>query len=246
MFAIMEKKAPLRRSDGESLRRLVIEVSLEQFGNSGQTVPVTTVNLLAKIKSIEMLHILKMVPGEFAAIARIELRDSKFNVEAIWALEGLQGSKLEHELLDRESDTVFTYFIRSKTSVRRPELVGQGGSMPYLSTPFELKDGKLRITLLGSSSQVKRYLNDLSKQTLVKYRIASLTDARFPPNSPMGRLTDKQRRVLVTAYRLGYYDVPRRITSEELAKNLNLVKSTFSAHVRKAERRLLAELLSEL
>jgi len=228
------------------LRRLVVEISLEQFGNGGQTVPATAINTLAKIKSIEMLHILRMVPGEFAAIVRIELRDPEFNVEGIWALEGLQGSKLEHELLDKESDAVSTYFIRSKTSVRGPELAGQGGSMPYLSTPFELKDGKLRVTLLGSSSQLKRYLSGLSKQTLVKYRIASLTDARFPPNSPVARLTEKQRRVLVTAYRLGYYDVPRRISSEELAKKLNLVKSTFSAHVRKAERRLLAELLSEL
>ena len=228
------------------MRRLVIEISLEQFGNNGPTVPVRALNILTKVKSIEMLHILRMVPGEFAAVVRIELRDPKFNVEAIWALEGLQGSKLEHELLDAESDAVFTYFIRSKTRVRSPGLAGQGGSMPYLSTPFELKDGKLRVTLLGSSSQVKRYLTDLSKQTLVKYRIASLTDAKFPPNSPLGRLTDKQRRVLVAAFRLGYYDVPRRITTEELAKKLSLVKSTFSAHVRKAERRLLTEMLSEL
>ena len=246
MFAIMKKKAPRDGMDGASLRRLVIEISLAQFGNRGQMVPPATADILAKVKSIEMLHILKMVPGEFAAIARIELRDPKFNIEAIWALEGLRGSKLEHELLDRESDAVFTFFIRSKTSVRGPELVGQGGSMPYLSTPFELKDGKLRITLLGSSSQVKRYLTDLSKQALVRYRIASLTDAKFPPNSPMGRLTGKQRRVLITAFRLGYFDVPRRITSEELAKKLDLVKSTLSAHVRKAERRLLTEMLSEL
>jgi hypothetical protein len=209
-------------------------------------VSVTAASILAKVKSIEMLHILRMVPGEFAAIARIELRDPKFNVEAIFALEGL-GSKLETELLDRESDVVFTYFIRGKTRVRwSPGLLGQGGLMPYLSTPFEFKDGKLRVTLLGNASQVKRYLTDLSKQKLVKYRIASLTDARFPPNSPIGRLTDKQRRVLIAAYRLGYYDVPRRITSEELAKKLNLVKSTFSAHVRKAERRLLSEMLCEL
>ena len=223
----------------------MIEISLDQFGESGQKVPVHVVNALAKIRSIEMLHILRMVPGEFSAIVRVELRDPQFNIEEIWALEGLQGSKLEHELLEKESDTVSTYFISSKTNARGPELAGQGGSMPYLSTPFELKDGKLRFTLLGSSSQVKRYLGDLSKQTLVKFRIASLTDARFPPNSPMGRLTEKQRRVLVTAYRLGYYDVPRRISSEELAKKLNLVKSTFSAHVRKAERRLLSDLLSE-
>jgi predicted DNA binding protein len=52
--------------------------------------------------------------------------------------------------------------------------------------------------------------------------------------------------VLIAAYKLGYYDVPRRITSEELAKKLDPVKSTLSAHVRKAERRLLTEMLNEL
>ena len=102
----------------------------------------------------------------------------------------------------------------------------------------------MRLGVLGSSAQIRRYLAIVS-QSRIKCRVVSLTDAKFPPNSPIGRLTDKQRRVLLTAYKLGYYDVPRRITAEKLARKLNLVKSTFSAHVRKAERRLLAEMLSE-
>lgn len=75
-------------------------------------------------------------------------------------------------------------------------------------------------------------------------KVISLTDARVPPESPLAPLTERQRKVLITAYKLGYYDVPRRISSKDLAQRLDLVKSTFSAHIRKAEGRL-KQILSE-
>jgi HTH DNA binding domain len=223
------------------LRRLVIEFSVEQSDTRSQVVPGPPADLLVKIDSFEILNALRLAPGEFSVVARIKLNDPSFKVEELFPTEGLEGSELETELLEKESDTTFIYFIRAtvRSQPRQTE-------MPYLAMPFEYRDKKLRVSFLGSSSQIKRYLAILSKESNIRYRIASLTVARFPPNSPLGRLTDKQRRALNTAYRLGYYEVPRRITSEELAKKLNLEKSTFSAHVRKAERTLLKELLSDL
>jgi predicted DNA binding protein len=61
----------------------------------------------------------------------------------------------------------------------------------------------------------------------------------------LNALTEKQRRVLTTAYRLGYYNLPREIDSERLAKRLNLKRSTLVVHRRKAELRILANLLKE-
>ena len=229
------------------MRRLVIEISADQFrgvgGGEGQSPGGV---LLDKIRSIEMLHILKMVPGEFAVVARLELKDPSVKLEEVLAFQGVPGAEIETEVLDRESETVLTLFLRVKSRMQmNPRQVGRLGSLPYLSTPFEFKDGKLRITFLGTSSQIRKHLENLSRQSRIKYRVAALTDARFPPNSPIGRLTDRQRKTLISAYKLGYYDVPRRITAEELAERLNLAKSTLSAHVRKAERRLLAEMLSD-
>lgn len=228
------------------MRRLVVEVSAGQLEGGDQAVPGPAARLVEKVRSLEMLHVLKMAPGELAAVARIELKDPAYRIEDIFPTKGFEGSKLEMELLDRESETISTYFLRVKSNVRvGAEQMQRGGLMPYLATPFEYRDGKLRVAFLGSPIQIKRYLAVLSRSRL-RCRVVSLTDARFSPNSPVGRLTDKQRRVLIAAYRLGYYDVPRRITSAELATKLNLVKSTVSAHVRKAERRLLTEILSEL
>jgi predicted DNA binding protein len=72
-----------------------------------------------------------------------------------------------------------------------------------------------------------------------------MTHADFAPNSPLNHLTAKQRDAIVAAFKFGYYDTPRRISTEELAKKLNMVSSTLSEHLRKGEKRLLSELLNE-
>jgi PAS domain S-box-containing protein len=54
------------------------------------------------------------------------------------------------------------------------------------------------------------------------------------------RLTDRQHEVLETAYRGGFFESPRVRTGEELAATLGIAPSTFSYHLREAERRLSA------
>jgi PAS domain S-box-containing protein len=55
-------------------------------------------------------------------------------------------------------------------------------------------------------------------------------------------LTDRQREALETAFLAGYFDWPRNSTAEEVAETLEISPPTFHAHVRKAERKLLAGL----
>lgn len=223
------------------MRRLVVEFSLKELAKSEEG----SSSLLLKVKSFEMLQILKMVPGELAAIARIEMKDQSGRIEDLFPAR--PDAKFESELLQQENDRTSVYFIRFKVKVPpKASDLGPFGSMPYFSTPFEFRDGRAKLAFLGSAKQIKKHLEYLERHAGGRYKVVSLTDARFAPNSPIARLTEKQRRVLITAYKFGYYDLPRRIGSEELARKLNLVKSTFVAHRRKAERRLLTEMLSEL
>ncbi len=78
----------------------------------------------------------------------------------------------------------------------------------------------------------------------IRYRVVLLADADFSPVSVLNQLTQKQREVLVAAYKMGYYDIPRKTTSEQLAKNLKLVDSTVVEHLRKAEQRLITHILT--
>jgi len=53
-------------------------------------------------------------------------------------------------------------------------------------------------------------------------------------------LTSKQERVLKSALEMGYYEFPKRISTEELSKALGLAPSTISEILRRAERRIIS------
>ena len=128
------------------------------------------------------------------------------------------------QLLDREKEggrERYTYFIKVKPAqpIRGgPDLTVGGG---YFSLPYEVRNRKIKITFLGSAKQVRALLK-IVEGAGVRYRVVSLTDARFSPHSPISRLTEKQRRVFITAHKLGYYDIPRKIRLVQLAERFDL------------------------
>jgi hypothetical protein len=213
------------------MRRLTIELNLEEMGKFENN------PMFQKVKSFEILQFLKEGPDEFAVICRVEFEDKLARIE-----DFIDDEILELQLLDHEKEGAYTYFIKSRPATHPVAHFDPFTAGGYLSVPFEIKDGRARMTYLGNAKQIKTFLEGVEKAG-VSYRVASITDAKFPQDSPLSRLTEKQRRVLVAAYRLGYYDEPRRISSLELAKRMKVGSSTLINHRRRAERHLLAELI---
>ena len=58
-------------------------------------------------------------------------------------------------------------------------------------------------------------------------------------SSLFGGLTRKQVQALVFALENGYYQVPKRVTTEEMASKLKLPRTTYEEHLRKAEGKVL-------
>jgi PAS domain S-box-containing protein len=58
-------------------------------------------------------------------------------------------------------------------------------------------------------------------------------------------LTDRQQTVLQMAYFSGYFDSPRKQTGDELAERLGITRQTFHVHLRKAQARILRQLLAD-
>lgn len=56
-------------------------------------------------------------------------------------------------------------------------------------------------------------------------------------------LTEKQKNIIITAKKQGYYEYPRKVNSDDLSKHIGLSKATTIEHLRKAENRLMNQLL---
>jgi predicted DNA binding protein len=61
-----------------------------------------------------------------------------------------------------------------------------------------------------------------------------------------GELTEKQIGAILAAFRHGYYASPRRVTTDDVARELDVSRSTYEEHLRKAENRLIAALIPYL
>lgn len=64
------------------------------------------------------------------------------------------------------------------------------------------------------------------------------------PEPPGDGLTDDQREALRTAYELGYFDIPRGATLDEVAAELALAPSSVSERLRRAQTQLIEETMA--
>lgn len=63
------------------------------------------------------------------------------------------------------------------------------------------------------------------------------------PDRPLEDLTDRQHEVIKTAHEMGFYEVPREVSTKEIASELDLDPSTVAEHLQRAERNLLDDML---
>jgi predicted DNA binding protein len=212
------------------MRRLIVECP------TGELDRVLGDPITRQIESLEVISFLRFTKDEAAMICRV-----KFNGDVASVKTALKSRGLEMQILEQGEGGICTCFMR-KVHQAGPSVHDSLAAGGYLSTPYEIRDGKVRATFVGNGRQIRRILETIEGAG-IRHRVISLIDAQFPPGSPLGHLTEKQQRALTTAFRLGYYDIPKRTSSEELAKRLKVRPSTFVVRRKRAERRLLAEII---
>jgi len=190
----------------------------------------------------EMLDSWKIVQGfksdrrGFAGVCQIRLRPHTRDPSEL--TRHLDISKFQ--ILTKLEDGSLIAYVSGKPDSRWIEI--DSSKFGYLLAP-ELTPNSLRKTVIGTRVQVERMLTRLEKAGM-SFEIVSASDARFTPDSLFMSLTASQRKTVAEAYSSGYFDVPRRTDSKKLAESLGISKSTLSEHLRKAEKHLLAQILS--
>src|SRR5438309_4919673 len=143
-----------------------------------------------QVKSVEVLTFLKSTPQEVVEICRVQLKDPAGSIKDVFADPSEEVSVLRQEAVD-----TYVCFYR-KRPVRR--LLSIISSVPggYLSVPYEVRDGRLRVSLLGNSRSVRSILKSLKRAEL-HATIDWLTVAVFSLNSHREYCTEKQKTVII-------------------------------------------------
>jgi hypothetical protein len=189
-----------------------------------------------EVESFRVTHILSQNADSYAGICSVRLRPGAGTRD----VEGVAGFSTV-QVLSKEPDGSLTIFTEGRPGREwlRPEHPSGGYHFP----PFELERERWRMTFLGTETQISKNLEALESRGL-RYKVVFSGDAKFGSESVLSTLSNKQREVIVAAYRLGYFNFPRRIKSAELATALGIAQSTLAQHLRKAEKKILERVIS--
>lgn len=194
--------------------------------------------IIKKIESIKMLEIIKLDfdRGIIAGIFEIILKDDCI----IDNLHFPKEIKIFTILEEHGNNYICFLKIKFHKNYIRNKL--RDLDFDIIWTRFELKpNNNLQISVIGENEQLIRFLDVIKKYGELK--IISFQKAAFENHNILSSLTNKQRETLLVAKKNGYYDYPRAINGFQLSKKMGISKATTIEHLRKAEKRLISQIL---
>ena len=108
--------------------------------------------------------------------------------------------------------------------------------------PFIVSQDKIVLTLITDSKYLRTILKVIKPLGLIKN--LSFYKPTFSEFNVLSCLTERQKEIIIAAQKHGYYEVPREITVEELSQKLGISKATTVEHLRKAENRIISQILA--
>jgi DNA-binding CsgD family transcriptional regulator len=194
-----------------------------------------------KVEVLEALRCFKCDTQGLAIICRIRLKDRKITIQDLLMGKGLLTNI---ELLYKEKDGSLVVFIEGRSCVPKPPKDIKQPKMLMTRPPDFLDVGRMKVEMIGKENEIKKLLHYANKWGDNSFKVLGLTSIDAKGESLLSKLTPRQRQMLLTAYALGYYEVPRRISSDDLSVHLNVDKSTIVEHLRKAERKLIGSIIA--
>jgi DNA-binding CsgD family transcriptional regulator len=98
-------------------------------------------------------------------------------------------------------------------------------------------DGTVAFSMFGPDEELQEAVTSVPDPVEVTIEaVGGLADTTVTVEAA---LTDRQREIVKTAVAMGYYDVPRTTSQEEIASELDAAPSTIAEHLRKAESRMI-------
>jgi hypothetical protein len=169
------------------------------------------------------------------AVVQIEVVD-RLVEERLTAVDAV--SRWEHVATtgDRER-----YVLEVTVPAFSPGLADSDGGL-FGTIDVSVTAHGLAVTLVGTHAAIGDVVDDYERLGLAP-DLRSLVPYEGPDRS-LDVLTERQREVVRTAYELGYYEVPRETTTEDVASELGVDASTVTEHLQRAERNLLGRYLS--
>jgi len=191
-----------------------------------------------KIESIELLELLKI---DFEK--RIKMAIAAFNMKKGYTIDDIKmPSFVEIFNTLQKKDDRYICLIKAKYFKNLQSLAQKFNIDIIWDTPSIFTKEKMVVSVTGNEENLKKARETFKLFGIIKK--ISFTKSVYKEQSILSCLTEKQKDIIIAAKNNGYYNYPRKINSKELSKKVGLSKPTVVQHLRKAEIRIISNILS--
>lgn len=147
---------------------------------------------------------------------------------------------LDYEL-EPAGDRAFYAYIHDAVPDPFEQFTPTTGALVVVPPIHYHADGTVSLSLFGPDEQIRPFVEGISGPVDVEIEEVSGLGALAAAVETV--LSERQREAAEAALDLGYYEVPREASHEDVADRLECAPSTAAEHLRKAEAKLLRSVL---
>ena len=194
--------------------------------------------ILELCERMEILGHLAISEKSVTQLAEIKLKEGK-KIESISKLENFEITEIHEE---NDEGVLVSLFCTHPLAISAIEL-----SNIHIHPPYGIsEENGMELRISGLSKSVSRFIrlirmvlppDNISVQTFQKEDSRSIWESI---------LTDRQIEVLKHATRKGFYSMDRNVTLKQLADEMNMARSTYGEHIRRAEVEIMNKVMKDL
>jgi predicted DNA binding protein len=217
--------------DNMPMRKVIVEI--EPF----ETTKVAQRPMFTHIRSYEVLEVLKMdhEKGLYVDLIECHLKEN-VSIDDLTSIGNMDILSVIRSEGDKHICLVLGHGSEEATDVFR-EL-----NLIY-TAPSLISEDRVIISFISNQKDMMKFV-EVVKAYVGKVVNISFKQSTYEKKDLLSVLTGKQREIMTAAYRYGYYDIPKGISSDQLSEKVNISKPTLLEHLRKAERRIFTEMLA--
>lgn len=184
----------------------------------------------AGLRDIEMLE-----DDGYSCIPQVEV-ESPLDTHLLEELECVD----QWELVT-EKDNTYLYLLEL-TATELPETITDDHNELIGNCEPSLSEHSVILSLLGPQEAIRNVLRNFEAAGVTPdlCKLSKYTG----DDTTLDALTNRQLEAIETAYNMGFYEVPRTASTEDVAAELGIDAATLSEHLQRAERNLLRQELS--
>ncbi|MEE9151481.1 MAG: helix-turn-helix domain-containing protein [Thermoplasmata archaeon] len=195
-------------------------------------------NMFEFIESIELLELLRL---DFQKGIKLGLM--LITIKEGYVLEDVElPDNIEIANVLKSEGSKYTCIVKVKVPKEFRKMMRDFNLDLIWTTPSFMSEDRSIVSCIGEEEDLRKFLDMI--KNLGPIKSLSFKKAAYQEHGILSVLTEKQREIVIAAKKNGYSDMPRNISSEQLSKLVGVSKATLLEHLRKAEVRLMDNILA--